>query len=210
MPSSVQLTRDVNDASDHARVVATAPDVPSLLDLVPAPYRPSMQDLVTTVFRAALKSNHARSYVVALEKHKLDGTFPPEIGGRISAPAVQISKEFSAAAQCRTLTAEMDNANSSPQNRRAGTPALVLKKTEVSYLQSLFAEDSYRARVLADMTRVTVDLCQDAGVTVTGQALDSAVNRFPVWIPRRLRNHEEVCSVVPGPRCLSGLRASGT
>lgn len=83
--------------------VASAPNLAELLELVPALYRPRMQDLVNKVYRAALKSNNTRSYLSTLEKHELEGDFPPEIGARVAPPALQISKEFSAAAEYRSL-----------------------------------------------------------------------------------------------------------
>jgi hypothetical protein len=82
-----------------------------LVDLVPAPFRPRMQDLVNKVYRAALKLNHARSYLATLEKHRANGTFPPEINGRIHPLTIQISKEYTASTDYKASLAELNNSS---------------------------------------------------------------------------------------------------
>ncbi|KAF1980661.1 hypothetical protein K402DRAFT_426043 [Aulographum hederae CBS 113979] len=191
MPRSIQFTQDVGNQPGFVKAVSTAPNLAELLDLVPAPYRPRMQDLVNKVYRAAIKSNHTRSYLATLEKHELDGDFPPEIGARIASPALQISKEYSAAAECRSLQSGMDSATLRHKKAML-TDAINIKRSEMTYLQTLFAEDSYKEDARVILTEVTATLVQDAGLTLQNQDGSSAEANWPTWIKEdyvRMKQH---------------------
>jgi hypothetical protein len=151
-----------------------------LVDLVPAPFRPRMQDLVNQVYRAAVKSNHARSYLSTLERHAQDNTFPPEIQGRVHNPSLQISKEYNAAAACKSALAALDNVTRQHKTALLQS-AIQLKTDEVNYLQSLFSEDKYLEDVKAIFRDVTFDLAKDAGLTLDAQG-NVPIASMPGWM----------------------------
>jgi flagellar motor protein MotB len=179
--SSILFTQEVGASGQFTNAVATAPNLAELLDLVPAPYRPRMSDLVNKVYRAAIKSNHTRSYLVTLQKHEQEGDFPPEIGARIAAPALQISKEYSATAEYKSTKAELDN-HALAQKKVALEAAIELKKNELAHLQSLFAEKSYEDEAKNVVGVVLSELLSDAGLSVKNPDGSSAQSSWPEWI----------------------------
>ena len=179
--SSILFTQEVGAQGQFANAVATAPNLAELLELVPAPYRPRMSDLVNKVYRAAIKSNHTRSYLVTLQKHEQDGDFPPEIGARIAAPALQISKEYSATAEYKSAKAELDN-TALAQKKSALEAAIELKKSELAHLQSLFSEKSYEDEAKVVVGAVITELLSDSGHTVKNPDGSSAQASWPDWI----------------------------
>lgn len=160
--------------------VNSADNLADLVSLCPGPYRPRMQELVNRVYRAALKSNHARSYLATLERHKADGTLPPEIGGRVNTPAIQISKEYSATAACRELQSHIDK---QVRNFKESLllDAIKLKQEEIAHLQSLFREDNYDEETRTIAKEVCGTLCMDAGI-ILGPDRSVSDNDMPSWI----------------------------
>lgn len=181
MPRSIQLTQEVGGAGQFVKAVSAAPNLSELLELVPAPYRPQMQDLVYKVYRAAVKSNHTRSYLATLEKHEQDGDFPPEIGARIAAPALQISKEYSATAEYREAKAGLDQ-DALAQKKKALENAITVKKQEMAYLQSLFAEDKYKQDAWNVTLEVVKALVEDAGLQARAPDGSLAEATWPAWV----------------------------
>ena len=181
MPRSIQLTQEVGATGQFVKAVSSAPNLSELLELVPAPYRPMMQDLVYKVYRAAVKSNHTRSYLATLEKHEQEGDFPPEIGARIAAPALQISKEYSATAEYREAKAGLDQA-ALAQKKLALDNAISVKRREMAYLQSLFAEDKYKQDSWNVVLEVVNALVADAGLQARAPDGSLAEATWPAWI----------------------------
>lgn len=181
MPNSIQLTHDVASNGNFASAISRTSTLAELLELVPAPYRPRMQDLVYNVYRAAVKSNNARSYLATLEKHELDGDFPPEIGGRINAPALQISKEFQGTSEYKASQAEMD-ANIRKVKTNALKTVIALKKAELAHLQSLFAEDKYTGDAKVIVEETVEQLLSDAGMQSRAPDTSLDTSSAPAWI----------------------------
>jgi len=181
MPQSITSVRQIgNDPKSYTTSINRCDTLAELVDLVPAPFRPRMQDMVNKVYKAAVKSNHARSYLSTLEKHKADGTFPPEINGRIHSPTIQISKEYTASADCKSALAQIDNAGRIHKQAMLSS-AITLKTGEVTYLQSLFTEASYSAEVKTVYSDVANQLATDAGVTLDAEG-NAPLNSMPSWI----------------------------
>lgn len=181
MPNSITSVRAVgSDPKSFLASISRADTLVELVDLVPAPFRPRMQDLVNKIYRAALKSNHARSYLATLEKHNADGTFPPEINGRIHPPTIQISKEYTASSDCKSAMAQIDN-DSRAHKKAMLTAAINLKTAEVTYLQSLFAETSYEGETKLIYTEVSRQLGADAGLTPDAEG-NISLKSMPPWI----------------------------
>ena len=181
MPNSITSIRAVgSDSKGFIASINRSDTLAELVDLVPAPFRPRMQDLVNKVYRAALKSNHARSYLATLEKHRADGTFPPEINGRIHPPTIQISKEYTASADCKSSLADLDNA--SRQHKQAMLKAVLSMKTaEVSYLQGLFTETVYANEAKLIYTDVASQLAADAGLATDAEG-NVPIGNMPPWL----------------------------
>lgn len=181
MPNSITSTKALGTkGSALLDSVNSADNLGQLVSLCPALYRPRVQELVNLVYRAALKSNHARSYLATLERHKTNGTLPPEIGGRVNTPAIQISKEYSSTAACRELQSHLDE-----QVRifKVGllNDAINLKREEVAHLQSLFKEEKYIQEAKSIGEDVLGALCLDAGLkpSADGSFPEAAM---PQWI----------------------------
>jgi hypothetical protein len=198
MPSVQSFRLVGTDAKSYSASVNRCDTLAELVDLVPAPFRPRMQDLVNQVYKAALKSNHARSYLSTLERHKQDGTFPPEIGGRIHPPTLQISKEYTATAQCKTSMASFDNATRKHKVAMLAA-AIDTKQAEVTYLQSLFSETAYKPAAEAIYSDVVSNLASDAGLAA---AADGSVPERgqPAWMA-------DDCAVFKGAALLYPQRA---
>jgi len=180
MPNSIISVRQIpNDGTAFSAAVNRCGSLSELLELVPAPFRPRMQDLVNRVYRAAIKSNHARSYLSTLERHSQDGTFPPEIEGRIHTPMVQISKEYMASSECKAQSAARDTATRSHKQVMLQS-ILDGKRTEVAYLQSLFTENNYADETQLIAHDVTTDLAADAGVPPLDDGNPNA-SALPAW-----------------------------
>lgn len=199
MPNSITSVRQVGtDAKSFVVSINRCDTLAELVDLVPAPFRPRMQELVNRVYRAALKSNHARSYLSTLEKHRSDGTFPPEIAGRIHPPTIQISKEYTASADCKSAMAQIDT--SSRHHKVAMLEAAInLKAAEVSYLQSVFAETSYSEEVKLIYSDVANQLGTDAGLTPDAEGSFS-IQSMPSWI-------QDDCQIFVNTRAMYPQRA---
>jgi translation initiation factor IF-1 len=198
MPSISSFRLVGSDAKSLTGTINRCDTLAELVDLVPAPFRPRMQDLVNQVYKAALKSNHARSYLSTLEKHKQDGTFPPEIGGRINTPTIQISKEYTATAQCKSSMAELDTAT---RKHKAAmlTAAIDTKSAEVSYLQTLFSETAYKSATESIYSDVVSNLASDAGLSA---AADGSIpdQGQPPWMA-------DDCAIMKGAGLLYPQRA---
>jgi hypothetical protein len=177
---SISSFRYINDGKDGLKTAINRCDtLGELVDLIPAPFRPRMQDLVNQVYKAALKSNHARSYLTTLETHNQDGTFPSEIQGRVHTPALQISKEYTAAAEYKMFLTELD-ASTRAHKKAMLTAAIKIKKAEVSHLQRLFAETTYKSTTATIYREVVTQLVEDAGISPNA---DGTVPKesFPQW-----------------------------
>jgi len=199
MPASISSTRVVGtDAKGYSATVNRCDTLAELVDLVPAPFRPRTQDLVNQIYKAAVKSNHARSYLATLERHKQDGTFPPEIGGRIHNPTLQISKEYTAAAECKASLAGLDTSTRAHKTAMLAS-AISLKNAEVSYLQGLFAETAYKSASQAIYTDVVEQLASDAALEA---APDGSIpeKEMPPWMA-------DDCAIYKGAALLYPQRA---
>lgn len=180
MPQSVTSILDVSSSDGFVKAVNRADNLGSLLDLCPASYRPRMQDIVNTVYRASIKSNHTRSYLATLEKHKSDGTLPSEIGGRVHSPALQISKEFQATASYRDSKNAIDN-KVAALGKTLLVDAISLKTFELQHLQGLFVESAYKEAALSVASEVAAQLASDAGVSLNPDG-SVPVKSLPAWI----------------------------
>lgn len=181
MPRSISSVRTVPaDNKGLASAVSQCNSLGELLEMVPAPYRPRMQDLVNRVYRAAIKSNHARSYLASLEKHLTENTFPPEIEGRVHPPSLQISKEYSASAESKTFEAERLTKTRAYKKDMLNS-AINLKRAEVTYLQSQFTETTYSAELDLIWSEVTTTLSSDASVALGADGKVSTTS-LPDWI----------------------------
>ncbi|KAI7772861.1 hypothetical protein LA080_016316 [Diaporthe eres] len=160
-PSIVSVRTVAFDAKDGADV-KSAKNLGELCSLVPAPYSPRMGEVINTVYSAAVKANHVRSYIVGLEKHKVDHTFPPEIEGRVGAPVLQISKEYLATAPGKAVQVNLDTWAKARKSEVLDI-ALLAKKAELGHLQTLTSDDSYAAEVADIIREVTRDLILDSG-----------------------------------------------
>ncbi|KAI4087227.1 MAG: hypothetical protein L6R37_008343 [Teloschistes peruensis] len=179
MPGSISSTRVIGaDPSGALVAVSSSSTLAELSDLVPAPYRPRMRDIVNTVYKAAVKSNHARSYLSTLEKHQVDRTFPPEIGGRVRTPALQISKEYEASSECKSRSLAMDDFILTTKKSLLAS-AISIKKEEVIYLSSLFSETEYVKKCDAVLLEVTRELIGEAASGPDGSISD---RDLPPWI----------------------------
>lgn len=181
MPNSVSSVRQVGwEGKDLQSSIARASTLGELLEMVPAIFRPRMQILVNKVYRAAMKSNHTRSYLMTLERHSIDNTFPPEIEGRIHSPAVQISKEYDASSEWRSFKQGMDTAILETKRALLNT-VITVKKSEMAFLQNLFSEGAYSEETRAIYKEVVIDLSSDAGQTLDADGSVS-IQSLPEWI----------------------------
>jgi translation initiation factor IF-1 len=196
MPLSISSVRVV--PSDNSGLVATigrCNSLGELLELVPAPFRPRMQNLVNQVYKAAVKSNHARSYLSTLERHAQDGTFPPEIGGRIHNPMVQTSKEYMASGEYKAQEAARDN--STRQHKKAMLDSVLeSKRAEVTFLQTLFSENSYKDEADTIGHEVTISLASDASVEIMQDGKPN-VSGLPAWIKQDVDTYQKIRLIVP-------------
>lgn len=180
MPGSISSVRLVGTGDRTADSINTANTLGELVDLIPAPFRPRTEQVVNKAYRAAIKANHVRTYLSTLEKHKLDGTYPSEIGGRILIPAIQISKEYEATADCKKLSAGLAS-KAEAHRKESLTSVISWKKAELAYLQSSFAETSYKADMEAVLKEVTRDISSDAGVAPKQDGSISEKD-LPSWV----------------------------
>lgn len=182
MPNSVTSVKVLpwQGSSELEKSVRQAGTLGELLDLVPAIFRPRTQILVNKVYKAAIKSNHARSYLSTLERHAREGTFPPEIGGRIHPPALQISKEYDASAEWRSHKSEIDSATLNFKKTLLAT-AITVKRSEVAFLQLSFSEKSYEDESSAIFKDVISDLGTDADIQSSEDG-SFGIKNLPDWI----------------------------
>ena len=181
MPNSTSSVRVVpGGGPDLQKAITVVSSLGDLIDMVPAPFRPRTQDLVNRVYKAAIKSNHARSYLSTLEKHLSDGTLPSEIGGRVHNPAIQISKEFGATAEWKTFR-QVQDASTTTFKQSMLKSAIDTKKAEVTYLQGLFSEKGYKSEVESIRLEVTSSLAEDAGVSATKDGSITLAS-LPSWV----------------------------
>jgi len=180
MPTSIHAF-DVND-TEVGRDIQQASTLGELLSLVPSPYLPRMTEVVNKVYKCAVKANHVRSYLVSLEKHKQDSTFPSEIGGRIQTPVFQISKEYEATAEWKTSKESLEAATRVSQ-KAALDSAILLKKAELAYLQKVTREDSLATETSVILKEVTQDLLSDAGVALATDGT-IVVAKIPKFLQR--------------------------
>lgn len=182
MPPSISTFQvvDATEPGKYAQSISRASSLGELLDLIPAPFRPRMQIVVNQVYKAAIKSNHARSYLMTLERHQVEGTFPPEIGGRVHTPALQISKEYDASSDWRSYKQQMDTSTTEFKTKLLIT-AILIKKSEVAYLQSMFAKNKYESDTGAIYTEIIAELASDAGI-VASEDNTIAVKSLPDWV----------------------------
>jgi len=181
MPPSITSVRQItNDAKGFSAAVNQCDSLSELLELVPAPFRPRTQDLVNRVYKAAVKSNNARSYLSTLEKHMLDGTFPPEIGGRVNIPMVQTSKEYMATAEFKQQATARDHQTRTHKIAML-TSVIASKQTEITYLQSLFSEQAYARDLDAIETDVITSLSSDAVIQPLADGKPD-ISALPSWI----------------------------
>ena len=181
MPNSVTSTKNVpNTGAALGAVIARSANLGELLGHVPAPYHARTTALVNTVYRASVKFNHVRSYLSTLEKHKVQDTFPPEIGGRILDPTLQVSKEYAASSQWASRKAQIDKATVDAR-RAALDLAIAAKQEEASILQELMSESSWKTSAQCIFDEVSAELTDSAGVPRT---TDGSVdfNNLPDWI----------------------------
>jgi hypothetical protein len=197
MPQSINtiLVGDTSDPNSYKNSINRAATLGDLLDLIPAPFRPRMQIVVNKVYKAAIKSNHARSYLMTLERHQVEGTFPPEIGGRVHTPALQISKEFDAAAEWKIFKQQMDTKTSTHKAALLDT-AIRVKKSEVTFLQGLFAEHTYSVECNAIQKEILTELASDSSVSLAEDG-SVPINDLPEWIKNDAKAFDKLKLMFP-------------
>lgn len=201
MPNSITSVRVTGGSSNAVHnSVSVSSSLAELIELVPAPYRPRTQDLINKVYRSALKSNHVRTYLAKLEKFKIDGTYPPEIGGRVNPPSLQISKEYESSAGCREKMAEFDRTTRAHKDGLLKS-AITLKKEELSYLQSLFSDQYYTQEFQAILIEVSRDLARDAGQQ-PGEDGSFSSEDFPPWSKNDYNTYKQ-CGVLFPQRAIA-------
>ena len=192
MPGSITSVKafSVGNTDALSKAIASCSNLAELLELVPATFRPRMQDLLNRLYRAGIKSNHARTYLATLEKHLVSGTFPPEIGGRVHAPAIQISKEYNATAEWANQRGLLEEVTSSHKKSLLST-AISIKKSEVAYLQGQLAEPRYEGDAEAIFEEVSKTLVADANVP---QLTDGSYDpeKIPIWVKTDISQMRQV------------------
>jgi hypothetical protein len=100
---------------------------------------------------------------MTLERHLVENTLPPEIGGRVHTPALQISKEFDATAEWKSQKQALEASTATFKMSLLKT-AISIKRSEIAYLQSLFSPSHYTTETLTIFNEVLTELASDAKI----------------------------------------------
>jgi hypothetical protein len=175
--------------------IRSANTLGELCALIPGPYAPQGSRVVNKVYAAAVKANHVRSYLASLERHKTEETFPNEIQGRLRPPVLQISKEYSATAPGKAHSRWFE-VKVKEYHAAALEQAISIKRDELTHLQSLITEASYKDEMTGILNSVTGELCADSGITLEGDG-SFDVTKVPEFLKPDFRKMQSCLTIFP-------------